>query len=150
MKREREEMLKAALGVVNPFAFRTANGGFSVYTNAQEAYQFCIQMLWAEFPRGFVDIPLFMNKYQGVSLKEAETLVGRKQYALLRIWDNESEERVKKLREVLTILLRVSGVALNESLMLDGLYRLDMFLEKQGVSGRTESGVIVDFIHKTK
>lgn len=150
MKRDKEEMLCKALGAVNPFAFRDQEHSLIIYRNPQEAYQLCIQMLWSEFPRGFVDIPLFMHKYQGLSLKQAEHIVGRKQYALLRIWDYKSEERVNKLREILTILLRVSGVALNESYMRSGLNTLDMILEKTGVSERTESGLIVDFINKQK
>lgn len=148
MKRKMKETLRVALGVINPFALRTQGGSLMVYKTPQECYQVCLQMMWSEFPRGFVDIPLFMSKYQGLKLKDAEALCGRKQYALLRLWDAESELRKQRLREILAVLLKVSEVDFNESYFLNALQCLDIMLEKNGIASRTENGAIVEFINK--
>ena len=146
MKRKDKEALRVALGAINPFAFRGASGGITIYSSATEGYQLCLQMLWAEFPRGFIDLPYFMHKYQGLTLSEAMELTHRKQYGFVRIWDSDSERRKPVLREVLQVLLSVSGVAFNEDYFLNALANLDIMLATQGVSARTESGAIVDFI----
>lgn len=146
MKKRMKDTLRTALGVINPFALRTRDGSLMVFKNPEEAYQACMQMIWAEFPRGFVDIPFFMVRYQGLKLKEAEELCGRKQYALLRIWDSDNEVRKQKLREILCVLLKFSEVDFNESCFLSGLQCLDIMLEKNGISARTENGAIVEFV----
>lgn len=148
MKARERETLRTALGIINPFALRTASGNLMVFKTPEECYQTCLQMLWAEFPRGFVDIPLFMVKYQDIKVREAEELCGRKQYALLRLWDSSCEIRKQKLREILSVLLKVSDVDFNESSFLSALQCLDIMLEKNGIAERTENGAIVEFINK--
>lgn len=148
MKAREKDMLRTALGVINPLALRTASGNLMVFKTPEECYTMCLQMLWAEFPRGFVDIPLFMVKYQDVKLRDAEELCGRKQYALLRLWDSSCEIRKQKLREILCILLKVSDVGFNESSFLNALQHLDIMLEKNGIAERTENGAIVEFTNK--
>ena len=146
MKKRDKETLCKALGAVNPFAFRNSTGGICIYRGPLEGYQVCLQMLWAQFPRGYIDIPYFMHKFQGLSLSEALELTHRKQFAFARIWDSDSERRKPVLREVLQVLLSVSGVEFSEVLFLSALQTLDLLLEKQGISARTESGAIVEFV----
>lgn len=134
------------LGVLNPFAFRTRGGALVRYSSPREAYSECLKSLWSEFPRGFIDIPLFMEKYQGLGLKQAEALCGRKQYALVRLWDTSDKDRTAKLCEVLLLLLKVSEVPLSNDFFLQALRELDAFIERRSVGARTEEGSIVNFI----
>lgn len=145
MKARDKDTLRTALGVINPFAFRTSSGGLMVFKTPEECYQMCLQMLWAEFPRGFVDIPLFMVKYQALKIRDAEEYCGRKQYALVRLWDSSSDTRKQKLREILSVLLKVSEVGFNENYFLSALQHLDIILEKNGIAARTENGAILAY-----
>ncbi|MBQ5712869.1 MAG: hypothetical protein IIV77_00025 [Bacteroidaceae bacterium] len=141
-----KETLKQALGAVCPFAFRNSQGSLSIYSNPQDAYKEVIVMLWAEFPRGFVDIPFFMSKYQGLSLKDAERLCGRKQYAIVKMWDRDDKQRIAILRRIYEALLRVSELKLNESYFLNAIQCFDIFVEKSKIAENTQSGAIVNFI----
>lgn len=148
MKKRDRQMLLEAMGAVNPFAFRNQEGRLVVYRNAVEGYQICLQMLWAEYPRGFVDIPLFMEKYQHIPLREAIEMCHRKEYVQVRIWDRNDSERERLLKGILQTLLQVSGVVLDENAFKTGLFTLDNLLERAGVGERTESGHLVNFIRK--
>lgn len=103
-------------------------------------------MIWAEFPRGYIDIPYFMCKYQGVKLRDAERMCGKKQYALVELWRSDSPERKSKLRHVLEVLLKVTGVDFDENAYLNALQAFDILLENTKIAERTESGALVKFI----
>lgn len=104
-KKYKEDML-AVLECVNPFAFRSPIG-LRTYGSKMLAYLDCMITLLEEFPRGFVDVPLFMCKHQRIELCEATSLVGRKQYVLLA-WDVDSKELPMLLKSILRHLLKVS------------------------------------------
>lgn len=148
MKREDKGMLRVALGAVNPFALRNENGGLAIYSSATEAYKETLLTLWSEFPRGFIDIPYFMVKYQGLAIREAERKCAGKQYALIRLSDRDDKERRSKLKQLLEMLLRVSKVPFDENSFMVGLQCFDIFLEKSNISEQTKNGAIVDFIQK--
>lgn len=148
MRKEDKRLLREALGAVNPFAFHNEKNELAIYRSAIDAYKEVLLMLWSEFPRGFIDIPYFMVKYQGVAIREAERKCAGRQYALIRLWDRDDKERRSKLKQLLEILLRVNGIHFDETAFTGGLQCFDIFLEKSNISAQTESGAIVDFIQK--
>lgn len=128
-----------------PFAFRMPGGEISVYDKPSQAYLDVLMILWAEFPRGFIDIPFFMAKYMGMAVKDAERLCGRQQYALIKLWQIKDNDRLPQLRRLFEVLLKVTGVAFDEPSFLTAVQSFNIFLENNKIEERTISGAVVEF-----
>lgn len=128
-----------------PFAFRMPGGEISVYDKPSQAYLDVLMILWAEFPRGFIDIPFFITKYMGMAVKDAERLCGRQQYALIKLWQTNDKERLSQLRRLFEVLLKVTGVAFDEPSFLTAVQSFNIFLENSKIEERTISGAVVEF-----
>lgn len=146
MKKNDKEIMKQVLGAKSPFAFRLRDDKLVFYNNAVEAYRDVLMMLWAEFPRGFVDIPYFMAKYQGVGVRDAARLCGLRQYAMLKLWDTNDKDRLTLLRAIMGTLLKATGVAFDENAFINAVQAFDIFLQNSKIEERTESGSLVNFI----
>lgn len=140
--------MRKALGATNPFAFRMPGFEMEFFKNPFECYRDVIMLLWAEFPRGFIDIPYFMSKYQGVNLREAARQCGQKQYALVELWKSGSQDRTVSLRRVLEKMLKATGVEFDENAYVNALQAFDVFLENSKISEQTISGALVNFTKK--
>jgi len=133
MSKVDKENMKFLLSSANPFMMRTETGRLHIFRSAREAYELCLQMLWAEFPAGFFDVAYFMIKYQRISPTRAAQILGVKEYCYCRIWDYKDTKRLPLLRIVLGKLLEVSGCTFDEAAFGDAIKALDVMLEKQGV-----------------
>jgi hypothetical protein len=145
MKKNDRELLKQALGATSPFAFSMPESGVEFYNNKVDAYRDVLMMLWAEFPRGYIDIPFFMHKYQNVALRDAERICGQRQYAMIKLWDSDDKDRLPLLRSLLGILLKVTGVEFDENVFVNAVQIFDTFLLNCNVRERTVSGALVNF-----
>lgn len=145
MKKNDRELLKQALGATSPFAFSMPESGVSFYNNKVDAYRDVLMMLWAEFPRGYIDIPFFMHKYQNVALRDAERICGQRQYAMIKLWDSNDKDRLPLLRSLLEILLKVTGVEFDENSFVNAVQGFDIFLLNCNIGERTISGALVNF-----
>lgn len=128
-----------------PFAFRMPGGEISVYDKPSQAYLDVLMILWAEFPRGFIDIPFFMTKYMGMAVKDAERLCGRQQYALIKLWQTNDKDRLPQLRRLFEVLLKVTGVSFDEPSFLTAVQSFNIFLENSKIEERTITGAVVEF-----
>lgn len=117
----------AVLAEVNPFLMIGQDGQPIKTANAQEAYFKLIMALYKEFPKGYIDLPYFMVKRQGLTLKDAEAMCGMRQYALVQ-WEKNNEERNILLRRICQHLLSVSGVAFNENAFWGALSMYNEYL----------------------
>ena len=131
MTQKQEETMRIALSAVNPFVFRAETGRLNLYKSPLECYELCLWLLFCEFPAGFIDLAYFMIKYQRLSAYQVSLILGQREYAYVRIWDNEDPERPRKLRGVIRTLLTVSGCNFDEGHFGDALSRLDERLEKE-------------------
>jgi len=147
MKRELMKQMNELLANRSPFGIQT-EGRLLTYERAEQAYYEALMLLWSEFPRGFIDMPLFMWKYQGLTITEARQLCHHKEYALCRIWDVDDKERRTLLRQILQVLLRVTEVDFDETAYQTALTSLDIWLVKNQVAERTENGAIVSFVKR--
>lgn len=148
MRKNEQQLLKEALGATCPFAFRMSGSKLSFYSDKTDAYHDVLLMLWAEFPRGFIDIPYFMSKYQCVALKDAERICGQFQYAMIKLWDTDDKDRLPLLGKLCKVLLKVNGVEFDENAFKNAVCRFDIFLEQSHIKEQTETGVLVNFIQK--
>ncbi len=147
MKKELKKQVNEMLAKSSPFGILT-EGRLLTYERVEQAYYEVLMLLWSEFPRGFIDMPLFMWKYQGLTITEARQLCHHKEYALCRIWDADDKERRTLLRQILQVLLRVTEVDFDETAYQTALTSLDIWLVKNQVAERTENGAMVSFIRK--
>lgn len=145
MKKEELNNLRQLMKAKCPFAFRMPGGEISVYDKPSQAYLDVLMILWAEFPRGFIDIPFFLTKYMGMAVKDAERLCGRQQYALIKLWQINDKERLPQLRRLFEVLLNVTGVAFDEPSFLTAVQSFNIFLENSKIEERTISGAVVEF-----
>lgn len=57
---------------VNPFAIKEPNGKIKVYKDYAAAYLDVMSRMYADSPRGYLDIPLFLTRHCGMELKQAK------------------------------------------------------------------------------
>ena len=122
------------------------NGDVFYYANSIQAYQGVICKLFANFPRGYIDLPLFMHDEQGVAICDAKRLCKRKELYYLPIYDIEAPYRKEKLRAILTTLLQVSGLDFDEASFNEALYNTDKWIINCKIKERVLDGSIFQFL----
>ena len=128
---------KELLCTFNPFGFRRqSDTQLESYASSEAAYTFCVEMLFAEFPAGFVDIPFFMMKYQQATPSQAWAICPQKQYAYIPWWAETEEEkgiRNARIQLVLQRLLHITGCSIAVEDMNTAINRLDALIDKKNV-----------------
>ena len=147
MKKELKKQVNELLASRSPFGIQ-AEGRLLTYERAGQAYYEALMLLWSEFPRGFIDVPLFMWKHQGLSITEARQVCHHREYCLCRIWDVDDKDRRNQLRQVLQVLLRVTDVDFDEEAYQTALTSMDIWLVQNHVAERTENGAMVSFVKR--
>ena len=131
---------------VNPFLMvDKTTRRLLVYPNLEEAYYDVILKLFLTFPRGYIDLPLFMTEYMAASLSDAESLCLSSDVFFFPIYDPDEPQRTDRLRLILTILLQYNGVTINNSAYLAALSAFDVECVKQNIKSRIENGSIIQF-----
>lgn len=124
--------LNTMLERYNPFALVDADGALEKFEDENAAYFEVIKRLYEMFPRGFVDVALFMVRQQGITLTQAEYLLKRREYCVLQIFCPYDDERNSKLKTILQKLLEVTDISWSQRAFLNAVYRYDKYLlEKQ-------------------
>lgn len=129
MKKEDLLQVRGALQHINPFMFRAETGRLLTYKDANASYVQCLMALLREFPAGFIEIPYFMMKYQGVTPLQVGLLVGAREYAYIKLWDKMDSRREALLKQVLDILLQVSGCSFDYAAFSYAVTQLDHYLK---------------------
>lgn len=124
--------LNTMLERYNPFALVDGEGALEKFENENDAYFEVIKRLYEMFPRGFVDVALFMVRQQGITLTQAEYLLKGREYCVLQIYCPYDEERNLKLRLITQKLLEVTDISWSQVAFQNAVYRYDRYLlEKQ-------------------
>lgn len=87
------------LASVNPLAILDTNGKLCIFDNAASCYERALMRMYCYYPKGYVDIPHFLIKVQGIRMGKATELCKRKEYASIR-WkalNSASETRIKTI-----------------------------------------------------
>ena len=127
MTAQDKEAICSALGSINPFMLRSETGRLYIYQRPQDAYNKVVRLLFAEFPRGFVDVVLIMMKYQRIAPAQARSYCGRRDYAMID-WSEPETRQI--IRHIMSILLKPSGCKLNETCFNEAMRYLDSLIEK--------------------
>ena len=128
MKKQDRRIINAAIAQLNPFLLREEDGRLKVFKNAKECYAATLRALYETFPLGYIDMPYFMMKFQGTTATEANNLCRTRQYAYVRLYETGNVQRTQKLRNVLQVLLKVSGTLFDEAHFGDALSAFDNML----------------------
>ena len=125
----------------NPFLLKNHVGGYvECYESAKVAYFQVLYLLLVEFPRGFIDLPYFVFKYMGVSIRDAERMFKKYDLFYFDFVDTENQQRKDKLRELLGALLLYSKCAFDESAFSEALYDFDNILIRFNVHDKIITG----------
>ena len=108
-----------------PFGFVTVNGYFENYSSTVDAYMATITSIWANCPRGWVDLVWVGCKFQGLLPVQARRIYGRKHLIVIPVWDKPSEERNNALKKMCMSLLRVTGVVFSENAFKAALWQIE-------------------------
>lgn len=124
-----KEQAKQILETCNPMGVVEINKRLVIYKSPSDCYISVIGMLWANCPKGWIDIPYMMAKIQGLRIASAREYCGRKHYATIE-WHTEpgskaASFRNAKLKLVLCAMLRATGIDFSENAFNMAMYEFD-------------------------
>lgn len=128
--KEKTQLLLETMARTNPLAICEEYGGSKMasFKTQYDCYADALFKMKALFPGGYVDLVLFMKKWQNVPIADANRIAGVKQYAEV-CWNNIFDnERNFKIREIFRVLHRYTGAYLSESDLDEAISRLDKVL----------------------
>lgn len=147
MKKEHLQKLRNVAAKVNPFLLVDKQTKTPlVYTNDEDAYYDVFVKLLFAFPRGYMDLTLFMVEYMDIPLSDAELYCGRNQVFYFPLYDVDYNERKDRLRSLLITLLKVSNVEFNEQTYQCALVRFNTMILENDYKNKIENGSILDFV----
>lgn len=111
-------------------------GGNSVklYDTPKEAYLDVLQRLHSEFPKGYIDMALFISEHQHVPIREAERLCINGELYTIKMTDLDSTERADKLRQLFFLLLKTTACEFDENSFRAALFQFDLLQIKATVT----------------
>lgn len=130
-KLSKEQALQI-LETVNPMGLIDINGRLIIYKSPSDCYIGLIRLLWATCPRGWIDIPFMMAKYQGLRISRAKEHCGRKSLAVVE-WccdpsTKAAQRRNEKLKSIFRCFLNATGIAFSENAFQMAVYDFDRSL----------------------
>lgn len=147
MKKEHLQKLRNVAAKVNPFLLVDKQTKTPlVYVNDEDAYYDVFVKLLFAFPRGYMDLTLFMVEYMDIPLSDAELYCGRNQVFYFPLYDVDYNERKDRLRSLLITLLKVSNVEFNEQTYQCALVRFNTMILENDYKNKIENGSILDFV----
>ena len=118
------------LWTCNPLGLIDTNKHLKIYENPVKCYYDAFLKFYLLAPQGWLDVPYFMMKYQGIRIAQARELCGRKQYGRLdwhsRPMSGVHKERNRVLKGVIFALLQVTGCEFSENAFNAAIYEFDI------------------------
>lgn len=119
----------------NPFGFKEKDGRIMSFENYGKVYAYTLERIALTFPRGYIDIPLFIHNETGMPIGDCEDMtrnmkcigLDREEY-LVEIWE-PTRERTMFFRQLMQGLHLISETPFSESYFQDALRLFDMKLE---------------------
>lgn len=115
------EVITLALSLNNPFGIVDGKGKLVKFENQAQAYLFVLLDLFQTFPRGFVDVYLYINERQFRGRKSPEEMLADTGEYLVINWQKPNLDEDVKLRKVLDILLNTTCSVFNSDTMREAL-----------------------------
>ena len=104
----------------NPFAFKDKEGRLLLFKDYTAAYRYTLKQLAKRFPKGYIDMTIFLCEQMSISLKETVQEVTQwKELGIkddifyLKIWERTTE-RNSMLTDIFKALHMISGTEFDE------------------------------------
>ena len=104
----------------NPFAFKDKEGRLLLFKDYTAAYRYTLKQLAKRFPKGYIDMTIFLCEQMSISLKETVQEVTQwKELGIkddifyLKIWERTTE-RNSMLTDIFKALHMISGTKFDE------------------------------------
>lgn len=128
------EQAKQVLATCNPLGLVDINRRLNIYTSPSQCYSALLYLLWANCPRGWIDIPFMMAKLQGLRIARARDFCGRKHYAVIE-WhcplnSPAIAHRNRLLKSVVSLMLNATGIEFSENAFNMAIYEFDRTCNK--------------------
>jgi hypothetical protein len=95
------------------------------YDNATEAYKDVMELLVRLYPKGYIDVALFIHERQHVPIRDAERRCVNRELYYCEWHDSEREKREQQLREICRMLLKHTGCEFDEEAFKAALLEFD-------------------------
>ena len=112
--------LKYIIEKYNPFVFKDKEGKILLFKDYTAAYKYTLKQLAKRFPKGYIDMTIFLCEHMSISLKETVQEVTRwrkmgikDDIFYLKIW-NRTTERNSMLTDIFKALHMISGTEFDE------------------------------------
>lgn len=147
MKKTEIAKMREVLQKANPFLIlEKGTETPEAYATDVDAYYDVLLRLFAAFPRGYTDLPLFLHDNMGMNINDAELVCGQRQIFNFPLYDIDFPDRKDKLREMLCVLLKLTGCKFNEQAFNTALTRFDVKSIHSNFKERIENGSIFNFL----
>lgn len=74
-QRQNLESFEEIMMAYNPFGFKKEDGKVCMFNSYADVYEYTMKKLYEKFPKGYVDLSLFIHEMCGMPLDEAESIV---------------------------------------------------------------------------
>lgn len=115
----------------NPFGFKQTNGDTCAFKDYGEVYLYTLNTLYQMFPRGYVDIPLWLCEMTRMPLVECRRVVRTwrsmgidREEITVALWD-DCPERNYTLEHLMRALHTISGTIFSSSYFADAMRKFD-------------------------
>lgn len=123
-----EEMIEK----YNPFGFKQEDGKIEMYVDYGVAYFDCMKKIYEQFPKGLVDLILFLHQATTLPIRDAERefkrmipFVGNCELIAVDFITPTRESLVREMRPIMKALHTITETKFNESYFLQAV---DKFL----------------------
>lgn len=144
MAKKQSNLLHLLLQEVNPFGI-VEGDAYKRYNTQVDAYNDLFTILWNYFPRGWIDIPLFMVTFQGVEYLDAMRLCPKDDILRIPIQDIEAEGRYEMFENLCKRLLKVTGCEFNINACMLGLHKFNMMMMSERLQSKDINNTIPKF-----
>jgi len=104
----------------NPFVFKDKDGKLLLFKDYTAAYKYTLKQLAKRFPKGYIDMTIFLCEQMSISLKETVQEVTRwrkmgikDDIFYLKIWERTTERNIM-LSDIFKALHMISGTKFDE------------------------------------
>lgn len=147
MAKQQRNLLHRLLQEVNPFGI-VEGKAYKRYNTQVDAYNDLFMILWNYYPRGWIDLPLFMTTFQGIDLIDAMRLCLNEEIVRIPIQDIEAEGRYEMFENLCKRLLKVTGCDFDINACMQGLHKFNMMMLSERIQSKDIDNPIPKFTEK--
>lgn len=119
----------------NPFGFKKPDGEVLAFETYKKLYVYTLEQLLEMFPRGYIDMTLFLQKQMNIPFHDAEMTVRswgnvhlESDTFVLELWKDDAV-RLNNLKRVFMCLHEISGTKFDEVQFRQALMQFDLDFE---------------------